>query len=216
MPLAQGCLLARERAGLEPSAVRFPSALFEGCPAQTTLLWAGAGENVQLGWGPFRNSGKAPALGVPRWPRLSPCHRQGHSVCSSPWSGRMVHPRGAPAALGQSHGGGASPTTSIIGRREAELPAAARRLFTPVFLWGGHPVPQEPAVQSRKTARHPRRPFYDTRKGSTRRAAARGPGHRLIHFPHFSDGDPGAQRWGETCPGPLSTTRQTWDTALGL
>ena len=66
--------------------------------------------------------------------------------------------RGA-RSLGLQPQGWYQPHGVIWGRREAVLPAAAGRLFTPVPPWGFCSVPGEPAVQSRETARAPEAPF---------------------------------------------------------
>lgn len=80
----------------------------------TSWEWGAADENTQPGQEPFRHQAEAPAPGTPGRPQLSAGPGQGQSVFGSPRSGRMALRCGVPAALGGSHGAGASPAASIV------------------------------------------------------------------------------------------------------
>lgn len=143
MPLAQGLWLASQKVGLEPRAVRFPSECLEPCPTQPALQRDESPEGAQRAH-PGRPP-PAPALAQPG---------QGQSVRTPPteWQdGTSL--RGA-CSLGPRPRGRCQPYREHHLRTSVRpaLPAAARRLFMPVFLWGIRSAPRVPAIRSRKTA----------------------------------------------------------------
>lgn len=140
---AGGCWLAGERVGLEPRAVRFPGASFKGRRTQLTLQ----GYENRIGTQPRHPGSPPPASALPR-----PRTRTEHPQFPTEWQDG-TSPRGA-CSLGPRPRGRCQPYREHHLRTSVRpvLPAAARGLFMPVFLWGIRSAPRVPATQSRKAA----------------------------------------------------------------
>lgn len=140
--LTQGHWLASQRGGLEPRAVRFPSAHVDGCRTQLALQGDESPEGTQR-----EHPGSPPLASALAGPG------QGQSVRASPveWQDG-TSPRGA-CSLGPRPRGRCQPYRKHHLRTSGRpaLPAAARGLLLPVLLWGHHSASRVPAIWSRKT-----------------------------------------------------------------